>query len=155
MVSCSVRGEQSVVVETLRVRAVPEGSYEHLLEFLRVYRDAVQLVVNELWSLDAKLSKKKLHEMFYEKLRRLGFRAHHVKQIYTYAQSIVISARGNGGRKPVMRRLSARIDKYDYKLDLDNMALVLKLHNNYEVRLKLLAPGGGGLRSSSIGATTS
>ena len=81
-----MRGEEPVV-ETLKVRALPEGSCDHLLEFLRMYRDALQLVVNELWILNEKLSKKKLHELFYEKLRRLGFRAHHVKQIYTYAQS--------------------------------------------------------------------
>jgi len=136
-----MRGEELIVVEALRVRALPEGSHERLLEFLRMYRDAVQLVVNELWSLDTKLSRRKLHEMFYGKLRKLGFRAHHVKEIYVYAQSVVESARSSGGRKPVLRRLSARIDKYDYRLDLDIMALVLKLHNNYEVRLKLLEPG--------------
>jgi len=49
------------------------------------------------------------------------------------------SARGNGGRKPILKRLSARIDKYDYKLDLDNMTLTLKLHSDYEVRLRLIA----------------
>jgi hypothetical protein len=41
-----------VVVEALRMRAVPEGSHGRLLEFLKLYRDAVQLVVNELWNLD-------------------------------------------------------------------------------------------------------
>jgi len=135
-----VRGEELAVVEALKVRALPEGSHDRLLEFLKLYRDAVQLVVNELWSLDGKLSRKKLHDMFYEKLRVLGFRAHHAKQIYTYAKSIVVSAKSSGGKKPVLRRLSARIDKYDYKLDLENKVLVLKLHNNYEVKLKLLAP---------------
>ena len=138
LVSYPVRGEQPIVVEALKVRAVPEGSCAVLLEFLMLYRDVVQMVVNDLWSLNTNLSKKKLHEMFYEKLRKLGFRAHHVKEIYVYAQSIVESARSNGGRKPVLRKLSARIDRYDYKLDLDNMALVLKLHGNYEVKLKLL-----------------
>jgi len=39
------------------------------LEFLKLYHDAVQLVVNELWNLDEKLSRKKLHEVFYNKLR--------------------------------------------------------------------------------------
>jgi hypothetical protein len=34
------------------MRAVPEGSHDHLLEFLKLYRDAVQMVVNELWNLD-------------------------------------------------------------------------------------------------------
>jgi len=94
------------------------------------------LVVNELWSLHIKLSKKKLHEMFYEKLRKLGFRAHHAKQIYTYAKSVVESAKSNGGKKPVLRKLVARIDKYDYRLDLENKALVLKLHGNHEIRIK-------------------
>ena len=106
-----------------------------------VYRNAVQLVVNELWGLNTRLSRRKLHKMFYEKLRMLGFRAHHVKQIYTYSQSIVVSAESNSGKKPVLKRLAARVDKYDYRLDLDTMTLVLELHNNYEVRLKLLEPG--------------
>jgi len=133
-----MKGEQLIVVETLRVRAVPEGSCDQLLDFLKLYRDAVQLVVNELWNLNNKLSKKKLHEAFYDKLRRLGFRAHHVKEIYMHAQSIVESARADSGRKPVLRRLSAKMDRYDYKLDLDTITLTLKLHRNYEIKLKLL-----------------
>jgi len=133
-----MKGEELTVVETLKMRALPEGSCEHLLEFLRMYRDAVQLVVNELWSLDGKLSKKKLHEAFYEKLRKIGFRAHHVKEIYVYAKSIVESAKSNGGERPVLRKITARIDKYDYKLDLNNRVLTLKLHNGYEVKLRLI-----------------
>jgi len=78
--------------------------------------------------------------MFYEKLRKYGFRAHHAKQIYAYAQSIVESARGNSGRKLILKKLTARIDKYDYRLDLDTTTLVLKLHDNHEVKLKLLVP---------------
>jgi hypothetical protein len=74
-----MRGEQPVVVEALRMRTVPEGSCDQLLDFLRLYRNAVQLVVNELWSFSEKLSRKKLHELFYDRLRKLGFRAHHVK----------------------------------------------------------------------------
>uniref|UniRef100_A0A7C4BCL2 Cas12f1-like TNB domain-containing protein n=1 Tax=Ignisphaera aggregans TaxID=334771 RepID=A0A7C4BCL2_9CREN len=99
------------------------------------------MVVNELWSLDGKLSRRKLHEMFYDRLRKLGFRAHHVKQIYTYAQSVVESTRANGGGRPVLRRLTARIDRYDYRLDLEDKILVLKLHSGYEVKLKLIVPG--------------
>ena len=140
VVSYPVRGEELAVVEALKVKALPEGSHDRLLEFLKLYRDAVQMVVNELWSLEGKLSRKKLHDMFYGKLRVFGFRAHHAKQIYTYAKSIVVSAKSSGGKKPVLRRLSARIDKYDYKLDLDTMSLTLKLHSDNEFRLKLLAP---------------
>jgi putative transposase len=78
--------------------------------------------------------------MFYDKLRRLGLRAHHVKGVYVYAKSIVESAKSNGGRKPILKKLTARVDRYDYKLDLDNATLTLKLHNNHEVGLKLLTP---------------
>jgi putative transposase len=133
-----VKAEEPILVEALKMKALPEGSYDNLLEFLRLYRDAVQIVVNKIWSINEKLSKKKLHRLFYNDLVRLGFRAHHAKEIYVYAKSIVESARS--GRKPILRRLTARIDKYDYKLDLDNMLLTLKLHNDYEVKLKLIAP---------------
>jgi putative transposase len=137
-----MRGEEPVVVEALKMRVLPEGSCDRLLEFLRLYRDAVQTVVDKIWSINDKLSKKKLHKLFYNNLVSMGFRAHHAKEIYTYAKSIIDSAKSNGGRKPVLRKLSARIDKYDYRLDLDNMALTLKLHNDYEARLKLMAPRG-------------
>jgi len=135
-----VRGEEPVVVEALKTRALPEGGYDHLLEFLRLYRDAVQLVVDRIWSINEKLSRRKLHRLFYSDLVRLGFRAHHAKEIYVYAKSIVESAKSNGGRKPVLRKLSARVDKYDYKLDLDDMTLTLKLHSGYEVKLRLVTP---------------
>ena len=116
-----MRGEEPVVNEALKVRALPEGSYDKLLEFLRLYRDAVQIVVDRIWSIDEKLSWKKLHRLFYSDLVSMGFRAHHAKETYINAKSLVESAESNNGRKPILRRLSARIDKYDYKLDLDNM----------------------------------
>ncbi|MEM4499694.1 MAG: hypothetical protein QXH57_06265, partial [Sulfolobales archaeon] len=74
------------LIETLKVRALPEGGDDRdaLIEFLRLYRDALQLVVNKLWSLDEVPSIKALHKMFYSELMRYGFRAHHVKQVYTY-----------------------------------------------------------------------
>jgi putative transposase len=103
-VSYSVRGEEPVVIEALRVRALPEGSYDHLLEFLKLYRDAVQLVIDRVWSINEKLSKKKLHKLFYSDLVSTGFRAHHAKEIYIYAKSLVDSARSNSGRKPILRK---------------------------------------------------
>jgi putative transposase len=138
LVSYSVKGEEPVVVEALKVRALPEGSCDHLLEFLRLYRDAVQMVVGRIWGTNEKLSKKRLHKLFYSDLVKLGLRAHHAKEVYIYANSLVDSARSNGGRKPVLRRLSARVDRYDYRLDLDNMTLILKLHSDHEVKLKLI-----------------
>jgi len=133
-----VRGEEPALVEALKMRALPEGSYDRLLDFLRLYRDAVQSVVDRVWGINEGLSKKRLHRLFYDDLVSLGLRAHHAKEVYVYAESLVDSARGNGGRRPVLRRLSARVDRYDYRLDLDGMTLTLKLHSNYEVRLKLV-----------------
>jgi putative transposase len=137
-VSYPVRGGEPAVVEALKMRALPEGGCDKLLKFLRLYRDAVQLVVNRVWNINKKLSKRELHKLFYSELVSMGFRAHHAKEIYVYAKSLVDSAKSNGGRKPVLRRLSARVDKYDYKLDLDDMTLTLKLHSGNEVKLKLV-----------------
>lgn len=53
--------------------------------------------------------------MFYSELRRYSLRAGHVEQVYVYARTVVRV----GGRKPVLRRLTARVDKYDYRLDLE------------------------------------
>ena len=128
------------LVETLKVKALPESSDDKLQEFLKLFRDAAQLVVNSIWSMSEVPSIKTLHKMFYEELRGLGLRAHHVKQIYSYAKAIVKSAKRNNGKKPIVRKLTARVDKYDYRLDLENRTLIVKLHNGYEAKLKLLAP---------------
>ncbi|MEM4613401.1 MAG: hypothetical protein QXJ56_05550, partial [Ignisphaera sp.] len=128
------------LVEALRMRALPKGGddYLTLLEFLKLYRDAVQLAVNRLWSLSEIPSIKALHRMLYSELRESGFRAHHVKQIYIYAKTVVKAGKRNSGKKPVLRKLTARVDRYNYKLDLENRTLTLKIHNNEEVILKLL-----------------
>ncbi|MEM2077615.1 MAG: zinc ribbon domain-containing protein [Sulfolobales archaeon] len=138
VVNYSVRGGE--LVEALKVRALPEGSDDRnaLIEFLKLYRDVLQLVVNRLWSLNEVPSIKTLHRMFYSELRNRGFRAHHVKQIYVYAKAVVRASKQNGGKKPVLRRLTARIDRYDYRLDLENRMLILKIHENREVKLRLL-----------------
>ncbi|MEM0490602.1 MAG: hypothetical protein QXH73_05240, partial [Ignisphaera sp.] len=65
------------LVEALKMKALPESSDDRdaLVEFLKLYRDALQLVVNRLWSLNEVPSIKTLHGMFYSELRKLGFRA--------------------------------------------------------------------------------
>ena len=135
-----MRGEGPTLVETLRVRALPEGGGDDLLEFLRLYRDAAQAIVDRTWNVEGRLSIGTLHKTFYKDLVSMGFRAHHAKEIYVYARSIVRSAKSNGGRRPTLRRLTARLDKYDYRLDLDDMTLTLKLHKGREARLRLIAP---------------
>jgi putative transposase len=85
---------------TAKVEAVtPKGDEGLLVEFLRAYRDSVQLVIDEIWGLSEVPSRTELHVMFYSKLMKHGFRAHHAKEIYVYAESLVDSARSNGGRK--------------------------------------------------------
>ena len=75
---------------TARVEVVaPEGGEALLTQFLKLYRDAVQYVVDGIWFLNDVPSEKSLHKMFYSELRRLGFRAHHVSEIYKRAREVV------------------------------------------------------------------
>jgi len=123
---------------TVRVEAVaPEGGEGLLVEFLRTYRDAVQLIVDEVWRLEKIPSKKKLHEMFYGKLRVLGFRAHHASEVYKRAREIVKAVKESGGSKPVLRRLTARVSTYDYRVDFDAKVLRVAVLDNRWVELKL------------------
>ncbi|MEM1917258.1 MAG: hypothetical protein QW504_01070 [Sulfolobales archaeon] len=52
------------------MRALPEGSDDRnaLIEFLKLYRDAVQVAIDRLWSLSEIPSIKALHRMFYSEL---------------------------------------------------------------------------------------
>jgi len=123
---------------TARVEAVaPEGGEGLLLEFLRAYRDSVQLIVNEIWRLDKTPSIKKLHAVFYDNLKRLGFRAHHVSEIYKRAKEVVEVTKKNKGSKPVLKKLTARIHQLDYKLDFASKTLRLAVLNDRWVELKL------------------
>jgi len=123
---------------TAKVEAVaPEGGEALLVEFLKAYRDAVQLVVNEVWRQDKVPSIKKLHTMFYSKLRKLGLRAHHVSEIYKRAREVVEATKRNKGSKPVLRRLTARISIYDYRIDFSTKTLRVAVLNDCWVELKL------------------
>ena len=123
---------------TVRVEAVaPEGGEGLLVEFLRAYRDTVQLIIDEVWGLEKIPSRKKLHEMFYDKLIELGFRAHHASEIYKRAREIVKATKENGGSKPVLRRLTARIHQLDYKVDFKSKTLRVAVLNDCWVELKL------------------
>jgi len=124
---------------TAKVEAVtPKGDEGLLVEFLRVYRDSVQLVVDEIWGLSEVPSWMELHTMFYSRLIRMGFRAHHVSEIYKRAKEVVESTRKNSGSKPILRKLTARIHTLDYKIDLGKKTLrVAVLHGKWiELRLK-------------------
>ncbi len=123
---------------TLKARGVlVNGSLEELREELYMSKRAVQYVIDVLWELDEIPTINQLHQMFYKMLREQGFRAHQCKQMYKYALSIVKSARGNGGRKPVLRKLSVRLDRYDARVDLEKQIVIVKLRNRV-FKIKLL-----------------
>ncbi len=123
---------------TAKVEAVaPERGEALILQFLRAYRDAVQYVVDRIWSVEKTPSTKQLHKMFYSELRRLGFRAHNVSEIYKRAREVVEATKRNNGSKPILRKLTARIHPLDYKVDFNAKVLRIAVLNNEWVGLKL------------------
>ena len=111
--------------ETTAVKVVPRGAYmltlkargvlvdgpiNELREELYLARRATQYIIDCLWELDKLPTLNQVHQMFYKLLRVRSFRAHQAKQIYKYALSVVKSAKRNKGRKPVLKKLSARLD---------------------------------------------
>ena len=126
------------VTVTARVEAVtPKGEEGLLVELLKAYRGAVQLVVDEIWSLDRIPSNKTLHRVFYSRLRKLGFRAHHVSEIYKHAREVVEAAKKNNGSRPVLKKLTARIHPLDYKVDFNSKTLRIAVLQDRWVELRL------------------
>jgi len=114
-----------------------EGSTEELREELYLTRRAMQYVVDALCELDKLPTPNQAHQMFYKVLREQSFRAHQAKQIYKYALSLVKSAKVNGGKKLELKKLSARLDKYDASVDLESQVVIIKLRNRV-FKIKLL-----------------
>ena len=129
------RGEK---ILTLKARGILiKGSLEELREELYHIHRAIQYIVDALWELDKIPTINQCHQMFYRILRGQGFRAHQAKQIYKYALSIVRSARKNNGKKPVLKKLTVRLDKYDASVDFENHLIIVKLRG-IVFKLKLL-----------------
>jgi putative transposase len=122
---------------TAKVEAVAPERGEALLQFLKAYRDVVQYIVDKIWSLEKVPSTKQLHKMFYNELRSLGFRAHHVSEIYKRAKEVVEATKKNNGSKPVLRKLTARIHPLDYRIDFSTKTLRVAVLNGQWVELKL------------------
>ena len=125
---------------TVRVKAVtPNPSHlTKLLQFLKMFRDWSQYVIDEIWKLNHIPSMKELHHRFYKTLRQRGFRAHHCHKIERRAKEVVKAVKKNNGSKPVLRKLTARLDYQDYKLDLNSSILRIAVLNNEWVELKLV-----------------
>jgi putative transposase len=123
---------------TAKIEAVtPKGDEGLLVEFLRVYRESVQLVIDEIWGLEEAPSWTELHVMFYNRLVKYGFRAHHVSEIYKRAKEVVESTRKNNGSKPILRKLTARIHTLDYKIDLNTKTIKIAVLRDKWINLKL------------------
>ena len=125
---------------TAKVKVVtPNPSSLHkLILFLKAFRDWTQYVANEVWCLDHIPSIRELHHRFYRALREQGFRAHHCHKIEKRAREVVKATKKNGGSKPVLRKLTARLDYQDYKLDIRNKIMRVAVLNNEWVELKLI-----------------
>ena len=123
---------------TLKARGeLVEGSLEELREELYITRRAIQYIIDVLWELDKIPTINQVHQMFYKLLRKQEFRAHQCKQVYKYALGIVKSAKKNNGKKPILKKLSTRLDKYDARVDLENQLVIVKLRNKV-FKIKLL-----------------
>jgi putative transposase len=98
---------------------VVEGDLDDLLWDLAIHRHALQKVVNALWDLDRLPNRSQAHQMFYTMLRGYGLRAHVARNIYEQALALVKASKENGGSRPTIRKLSARLDYQDAKLDVE------------------------------------
>jgi len=120
---------------TLKASAVlVEGSFYDLYEELWRTVRATQEVVDAVWELDKLPTNGQMHQMFYKRLKEQSFRAHQAKQIYKYARALVVSAKQNGGKRPVLRKLTARLDRYDTSLDFSTWTLTLKMRNKVKIK---------------------
>jgi len=125
---------------TLKTQAVlVEGDIQQFREELFLTKYWTQRVVDFLWQFPKKQLPKlnQVHQLFYNQLRQQGFRAHQAKQIYKYALAIVKSAKQNRGSRPVLRKLTARLDKYDASVDAESWVVTLKMRNRvFKLKLK-------------------
>jgi putative transposase len=124
------------VIVTVKVKAVTPNP-QPLFSFLKAYRDWTQYVVNQIWPDRKTPSMRELHGRFYRILRKQGFRAHHCHKIERRAKEVVKTTKRNKGNKPVLRKLTARLDYQDYKLDLDGKVLRIAVLDSEWVELRL------------------
>jgi len=59
------------------------------------------------------------------------------KQLYKYALALVKASKSNGGSKPIIKRMSIRLDRYDARIDLQNMVVEIVIREK-RYRLRIL-----------------
>jgi putative transposase len=116
---------------------VVEGDLNDLLWDLAVHRHALQRVVDALWELDKLPNRSQAHQMFYAMLRSYGLRAHVARNVYEQALALVKASRENDRSRPTIRKLSARLDYQDAKVDMGKGLIDVALRDKrYLLRLK-------------------
>jgi len=115
------------------VAEIVEGDLEDLLWDLVIYRYVLQRIIDALWDLGEIPRKTQVHQMFYEMLRGYGFRAHIARNIYNIAIALIESAKSNGGSKPVIKRLSARLDYQDAKVNLGSRIVRIIIRDRWYI----------------------
>jgi len=104
---------------------------------LAIYRHALQRVVDALWEPDKLPKRSQAHQMFYAMLRSYGLRAHVAKNVYDQALALVKASRENGGSRPTVKRLSARLDYCDAKVDSKSAVVEIALREKrYVLKLR-------------------
>ena len=134
-ITCSARVmPKGVYYKALKAEVdVVKEDINNLLWDLAVHRYTLQRVVDALWELDKIPKKSQVHQLFYPLLRSYGFRAHVARNIYTTALALVKSVKENNGSKPVIRRMTARLDYQDAKVDVGNGVVRIIIRDKWYV----------------------
>jgi len=133
-------------------REMPEGAYRRALKAkveviednanellwdLAVHKYVLQKVIDALWELDKLPKRSQVHQLLYPMLRSYGFRAHVARNIYSTALTLVKSAKENNGSRPVVKKMSVRLDYQDARVDLDKEVVRVILRDKW-YSLKLI-----------------
>lgn len=123
---------------TLKAQAkIIKGDIQQLRGELYLTKYWTQRIIDTLWNFPKPPKLNQVHQLFYNLLRKQGFRAHQAKQIYKYALALVKSAKANKGSKPVLKKLTARLDRYDAIVDTENWTITLKMRDKvFELKLR-------------------
>ena len=129
---------EGVYRRALKAKAeVIEGNANDFLWDLTIYKYALQRCIDALWELDSIPKKSQVHQLLYPMLRSYGFRAHVARNIYSTALALVKSAKKNNGSKPVVKKMSTRLDYQDARVEIDDGVVRVILRNKWYA-LKLM-----------------
>jgi len=93
--------------------------------------------VDALWELDKLPKRSQAHQMFYAMLRSYGLRAHVARNVYEQALALVKASKENGGSRPRVKRLPARLDYCDARVDLKSAVVEIALREKrYALKLR-------------------